>query len=164
MFPSEINDKARAVIEACAARGLKLALAESCTGGLISAALTDVPGASAVVDRGLVTYANEAKMDLLGVPAEVLERVGAVAEETARAMAEGAVAHDGIDAGVAVTGIAGPGGGTAEKPVGLVHIAAARRGRATRHRACRFGDIGRDEVRMATVAAALDMLIEIAGD
>ena len=164
MFSSEINQRAEAVIAAYAARGLKLALAESCTGGLISAALINVPGASKVVDRGLVTYANEAKMELLGVPAEILDSAGAVSAETARAMAEGAVAYDGIDAAVAVTGIAGPDGGTAEKPVGLVHIAALRSGQVSRHRECRFGDIGRDEVRIATVIAALDMLTELVAD
>jgi nicotinamide-nucleotide amidase len=161
MFPDEINARAQNVIEVYTAKKLTLALAESCTGGLISAALINVPGASNVVDRGMVTYANAAKMELLGVPSETLDTVGAVSEETARAMAEGAVAYDGIDASVAVTGIAGPGGGTAEKPVGLVHIAAALSGRPTQHQECRFGEIGRDEVRIATVIAALDMLIDL---
>jgi len=161
MFPEEINTRAQNVIERYTAKNLTLAMAESCTGGLISAALINVPGASNVVDRGMVTYANAAKMELLGVPAETLDTVGAVSEETARAMAEGAVAYKGIDASVAVTGIAGPGGGTAEKPVGLVHIAAALSGQPTQHQECRFGEIGRDEVRIATVIAALDMLIEL---
>jgi len=161
MFPDEINARAENVIERYTAKKLTLALAESCTGGLISAALINVPGASNVVDRGMVTYANAAKMELLGVPAETLDTVGAVSEETARAMAEGAIAYDGIDASVAVTGIAGPGGGTADKPVGLVHIAAALTGQLTKHQECRFGEIGRDEVRIATVIAALDMLIDL---
>ena len=161
MFSTEINERAKAVIETYTKRGLTLALAESCTGGLISAALINVPGASKVVDRGLVTYANAAKMDLLGVPAETLETHGAVSEETARAMATGAAAQGGIDAAVAVTGIAGPDGGSPDKPVGLVHIAAATSDGVTQHRECRFGDIGRGEVRMATVVAALDMLLDI---
>jgi len=164
MFSTEINERAKAVIETYTERGLTLALAESCTGGLISAALINVPGASKVVDRGLVTYANAAKMDLLGVPAKILETHGAVSEETARAMAAGAAAQGGIDAAVAVTGIAGPDGGTPDKPVGLVHIAAAKSDGVTQHRECRFGDIGRDEVRMATVVAALDMLLDLVAD
>jgi nicotinamide-nucleotide amidase len=164
MFSPEINQRAEAVITAYGERGLKLALAESCTGGLISAALINVPGASKVVDRGLVTYANAAKMDLLGVPAETLEGVGAVSEETARAMARGALNYAGIDAAVAVTGIAGPDGGTAEKPVGLVHIAAVAANRTARHREYRFGDIGRDEIRLASVVAALDMLLDLVAD
>lgn len=164
MFPANINNLAETVIAVCTDKGLRLALAESCTGGLITAALINVPGASNVVDRGLVTYANAAKMDLLGVPAEVLDTEGAVSEATARAMADGARAARDIDAAAAVTGIAGPGGGTAEKPVGRVHIAVARKGFETRQRQFDFGDIGRDEVRLETVAEALEMLAGIVKD
>ncbi len=161
MFPGEITSRAQNVVDECTRRGIRLALAESCTGGLISAALINIPSASNVVDRGLVTYANEAKMDLLGVPAEVLERTGAVSEETALAMAEGALKTDNVQAAVAVTGIAGPSGGTAEKPVGRVHIAAAREGFPSRHQKCDFGDVGRDAIRLGTVGAALDMLYDL---
>jgi len=140
-------------------RGLRVATAESCTGGLIAAVLTETAGSSAVFERGFVTYSNEAKMDLLGVPAETLVSHGAVSEETARAMAEGALAASRADATVSVTGIAGPDGGSAEKPVGLVHFGAARKGKETSHLARVFpGD--RAAVRAATVETALHLLIE----
>ncbi len=161
MFSAEITSRAKNVIDECTRRGIRLALAESCTGGLISAALINIPGASNVVDRGLVTYANEAKMDLLGVQADVLDQHGAVSEETALAMAEGALNTPNVQAAVAVTGIAGPAGGTPEKPVGRVHIAAAREGYSVRHQKCDFGDIGRDAIRFDTVSAALDMLYDL---
>ena len=147
------------------AQHFTLVTAESCTGGLIAGLFTEIAGASDVIDRGFVTYSNDAKMALLGVPASTLASVGAVSRETAIAMADGALARAGANrAGsiaIAVTGVAGPGGGSAEKPVGLVHIAAARTGHSTRHRECRFGDIGRHEVRIATVAAALDLIAEM---
>lgn len=139
-------------------RRLKLATAESCTGGLIAARLTDVAGSSDVVERGFVTYSNEAKAELLGVPMTLIDRHGAVSEPVARAMAEGAIANSHADISVAVTGVAGPGGGTAAKPVGLVHIAVASKTRPTRHRECRFGDVGREKVRALTVAAAFELL------
>jgi nicotinamide-nucleotide amidase len=123
--------------------------------------MTEIAGASDVVDRGFVTYSNRAKTDLLGVPAALIAACGAVSEEVARAMAEGALARSPADAAVACTGIAGPGGGTVEKPVGLVHVAAARKGRTTLHRECRFGDIGRDEVRIKSVDAALNLLLQV---
>ena len=149
---------ATAIIAACTRDGLLLATAESCTGGLIAAALTEVSGSSAVVDRGFVTYSNEAKTGMLGVAPELIGSVGAVSREVAIAMAEGALGASRADIAVAVTGIAGPGGGSAEKPVGLVHLAVAVRGAPTVHAERRFGDIGRSPVRLATVEAALEMI------
>lgn len=140
-----------------------LATAESCTGGLIAGLITSVSGSSDVLDCGFVTYSNGAKTRMIGVPAELIARVGAVSEEVARAMAEGAIAHSAADVAVAVTGVAGPGGGSAAKPVGLVHCAVARRGHATVHRELRLGDIGRDAVRLETVRVAVAMAYEIAG-
>lgn len=150
---------ARALIEACTARGLTIAVAESCTGGLICAALTDVPGASRVLDRGFITYSNAAKTELLGVAPDALSAHGAVSAPTAQQMAEGAIKNSNATLSVAVTGIAGPGGGTADKPVGLVFIAIARRGDSpcvARH--VFPGD--RDAVRRATVEAALAALLQ----
>ncbi|MBC2859495.1 CinA family protein [Stappia sp. 28M-7] len=135
-----------------------LATAESCTGGLIAGALTEIAGSSSAVERGFVTYSNEAKSDMLGVPADLIARVGAVSREVAIAMAEGALAASRADVTVAVTGIAGPGGGSAEKPVGLVHMALAAKGLSTHHKELRFGDIGRSGVRLATVERALAAL------
>lgn len=140
-----------------------LATAESCTGGLIAGLITSVSGSSDVLECGFVTYSNAAKTRMIGVPADLIARVGAVSEEVARAMAEGALANSAADVAIAVTGIAGPGGGTAAKPVGLVHCAAARRGCATVTRELRLGDIGREAVRMETVRVAVDMAYEIAG-
>jgi nicotinamide-nucleotide amidase len=154
LFPDSHLDLARRLLAACEAAGLRLATAESCTGGLIAGCLTEIAGSSTVVDRGYVVYDNRAKEEMLGVPAETLRRHGAVSEATARAMAEGALARSGCGLAVAVTGIAGPGGGTAEKPVGLVHMAAVRHGLPTLHRAEVFGG-DRGEVRLATVEEAL---------
>lgn len=156
-LPEDLLARARAVLELCQARKWMLATAESCTGGLIAGCLTAVAGSSAVVERGFVTYSNRAKTDLLGVPAELLARRGAVCEAVARAMAEGALARAPVELAVAVTGIAGPGGGSASRPVGLVHMATAVKGGATVHARQVFPG-GRDAVRHATVAAALDML------
>lgn len=154
MFPEPCLEAARRLLEACAARGLKLATAESCTGGLVAGCLTEHAGASAVIDRGWVVYANEAKRTLLGVRAETLERYGAVSERSARELAAGALERSGCGLALAVTGIAGPGGGTLEKPVGLVHLAAARAGGPLLHRRCRFaGD--RRAIRLASVEAVL---------
>ena len=161
MFSDEIIDLATKVISHCSKNGYKIALAESCTGGLITAALTENPGSSSVVDRGCVTYSNKAKRDLLSVDRQTLAVEGAVSEDTARQMAEGALNMTSIDATVAVTGIAGPGGGTPGKPVGRVHIAAARKGYDTRHKKCSFGDLGRGNVREETVKAALKLLNQI---
>lgn len=162
MLPQETLDAARDLLAAMEARGLTLATAESCTGGLIAAALTAIPGSSAVVTRGYVTYSNDAKAEELGVPAEVLARLGAVSEETARAMAEGARARAGVDLALSCTGIAGPGGATPSKPVGLVFIAAARLGAETRVQRHVFpGD--RTAVRAATVAEALALAARMLG-
>jgi nicotinamide-nucleotide amidase len=149
---------AAAIIAACTRDELLLATAESCTGGLIAAALTEVAGSSAVVDRGFVTYSNEAKTGMLGVAPDLIGSVGAVSPEVAIAMAEGALHASRADITVAVTGIAGPGGGSPDKPVGLVHFAVAVRGAPTVHAERRFGDIGRSAVRLATVQAALEMI------
>ena len=125
MFPEDIQNLARQVIETAAARGLVLVTAESCTGGLVAGALTAIAGSSAVLERGFVTYSNASKTDLLAVPADLIDACGAVSEPVARAMARGALAGSGADLSVSVTGVAGPGGGTAEKPVGLVFIGDA---------------------------------------
>jgi nicotinamide-nucleotide amidase len=146
------------VIAECTRRKLRIATAESCTGGLVAGALTEIAGSSAVVERGFVTYSNEAKESMLGVPKSLIDRVGAVSKEVAVAMAEGALAHSPAELAVAVTGIAGPGGGTAAKPVGLVHIAAVRRGGTTRHVERRFADQGRSAIRLAAVRDALALL------
>jgi len=159
-----IRDGAVRVLDACRRRGLTVATAESCTGGLVSGALTEIPGSSDVVDRGFVTYSNAAKEAMLGVPAAVLDRHGAVSRETAEAMAAGALAMSGADLAIAVTGIAGPGGGSAEKPVGLVHFAAAARDGRHIHREKRFGDVGRGTVRARSVAEALAMLEMLAAE
>ncbi len=160
-FPPAAIARAERLLALCRVRRLRIATAESCTGGLIAACLTEVAGSSDVVDRGFVTYANEAKRDLLGVPDALLAEVGAVSEEVARAMAAGALARSGADLAVAVTGIAGPGGGTPSKPVGLVHHACAGRGGAVSHRRTVYPGV-RAAIRLATVEAALDMLIESA--
>ena len=157
-FTPELLQQATELLAAARAKGLKLATAESCTGGLIAGVLTEIAGSSDVFERGFVTYSNQAKEEMLGVPAALLRQHGAVSEAVARAMAEGAIRNSTSDLSVAVTGIAGPGGGTDEKPVGLVHIAAARAGTATATRLCRFGDIGRGQVRLKTVEAALTLV------
>jgi nicotinamide-nucleotide amidase len=161
-WPEDIEQKARALIAAFSERGLMVATAESCTGGLIVGALTEVSGSSSVVDRGFVTYSNDAKIQMLGVDPATLAAHGAVSRQTAVEMARGALSHSQADIAVAVTGIAGPSGGTDEKPVGLVHLAAASRGGSVLHREMRYGDIGRDAVRLATVRTALDMLEDTA--
>jgi nicotinamide-nucleotide amidase len=142
----------------CRARGLKIATAESCTGGLVAAALTEIAGSSDVVDCGFVTYSNAAKQSMLGVPAATLKRHGAVSGETAAAMAAGALRNSQADFSVAITGIAGPGGGTKAKPVGLVYFAAAARDGRRRARSRRYGKIGRRRVRQRSVGEALELL------
>ena len=159
MFPDDIQSLARQVIQAAAARGLMVATAESCTGGLVSGALTAIAGSSAVVERGFVTYSNAAKSDLLGVPAGLIDAHGAVSEPVARAMADGAVSRSGAQVSVSVTGVAGPGGGTADKPVGLVHFGAVGPAGVI-HAEHRFGDIGREAVRLASVRVALGLLLD----
>ena len=162
-LPTPLLARAEALLALCRETGLRLATAESCTGGLIAGTLTAIAGSSNVVERGFVTYTNESKSDMLGVPANLIAANGAVSEPVARAMAEGALAHSPADIAVAVTGIAGPGGGTPEKPVGLVHLAAARRGGATLHERHVFpGD--RAAVREQTVAAALDLIDHLIRD
>jgi nicotinamide-nucleotide amidase len=151
-------DAARGFLDDARAKGLTVATAESCTGGLIAASLAAVQGASLALERGFVTYSNEAKTEMLGVPAALIADRGAVSREVALAMAEGALAHSPADLAVAVTGIAGPDGGSAEKPVGLIHIAAARRGRATVHEEKRYGDLSRREIQAQTVLDALGLL------
>ena len=163
MFPPDLIARAAGLIARYRAAELTVATAESCTGGLIVALLTEVPGSSDVLERGFVVYSNAAKQDLLGVPAETLTRYGAVSRETATAMAEGALGASRADVAVSVTGVAGPDGGTAAKPVGLVHFACARRGRPTTMREERFGDVGRDAVRLASVGVGLDLLEAAAG-
>jgi nicotinamide-nucleotide amidase len=158
IFPGACADAAAALLAACARRGLRLATAESCTGGLIVGCLTDIAGSSAVVDRGYVVYDDRAKVEMLGVREATLAGHGAVSEAVAREMAAGAVARSGCALVVAVTGVAGPGGGSAEKPVGLVHLAAALRGGEVRHRRMVFpGD--RAAIRLATVEAALALAL-----
>lgn len=155
----ELKQRAAALLEAYQREGLMLATAESCTGGLVAALLTEIAGSSAVVERGFVTYSNEAKTELIGVPADLIAAHGAVSEPVARAMAEGALARSRADVAVAITGIAGPGGGTATKPVGLVHFGLARKGVATLHLERRYGALGRENVRRSAVEDAL-MLLE----
>ena len=162
MIDEELRAAAGRVLDACRAHRLKLAVAESCTGGLLAAALTEIPGSSDVLDRGFVTYSDAAKQAMLGVPASVLERSGAVSQKTAEAMAAGALERSGADLSAAVTGVAGPGGGTAEKPIGLVHFAAARASGRLLHRERRYGDLGRAEIRRRSVLEALAMLEELA--
>ncbi|ESR27208.1 C-terminal domain of CinA type S [Lutibaculum baratangense AMV1] len=137
---------------------LRLGTAESCTGGLISAYLTEAPGSSGAFEVGYVTYSNEAKQRLLGVSPDLLERHGAVSEPVARAMAEGALACGAIDIAVSVTGVAGPAGGSEEKPVGTVHFGVAGLNRRTRHRRESFGDLGRRGIRMESVRTAFAMV------
>ncbi len=163
MFDDAIKARAVAVLDRYRADGLKLATAESCTGGLIAASMTEIAGSSNVVERGFVTYSNEAKTELLGVPVALIADMGAVSAEVAEAMAEGALAHSHADAAVSVTGIAGPGGGTADKPVGLVYLGACRRDGRPRHlRRVFTGD--REAVRRAALEEALDLALAIAGD
>jgi len=162
MFDPEITTAATALLDLCKEKKIMVATAESCTGGLVSGALTEIAGSSAVVDRGFVTYTNEAKHQMLGVPEATLSAHGAVSRQTAEAMTRGTLGHANADLAVSVTGIAGPGGGSAEKPVGLVHFAAATRGGRLIHREKRFGDIGRAEVRRLSVLEALAMLTELA--
>lgn len=162
MTDEQLAAAARRVLDLSRAKHLRIATAESCTGGLVVGALTDIAGASDVVERGFVTYSNAAKETMLGVPSTTLAAYGAVSRETAEAMARGALDHSPADLAVAVTGIAGPGGATADKPVGLVHLAAARRDGAVILRERRFGDVGRAEIRRLSVVEALAMLAELA--
>ena len=158
MFDQAMHRQSEALLQKLRDAGLMIATAESCTGGLIAGLLTEIAGSSDVVERGFVTYSNEAKNECLGVPKELIEQNGAVSEEVACAMAKGAVQHSRANIAVAVTGVAGPGGGTAAKPVGLVHVAVARDNGNVIHKRLLLGDIGRTPVRQATVREALDLV------
>lgn len=163
LFPADITAKAAAVIEACRARGLRVATAESCTGGLLAGALTEVAGSSDVFDRGFVTYSNEAKMETLGVSLDVLETFGAVSVAVAWALAHGALQKSHADVAIGVTGIAGPGGGSEKKPVGTVVFALARRGddpeKAVAETFTFDPELGRTGIRLQAVRVALDLLM-----
>lgn len=158
MFSDALLAEARELLDRARQKSLRIVTAESCTGGLIAGLLTEIPGSSDVMERGFVTYSNEAKEELLGVPHPLIQSHGAVSEPVARAMAAGALTHAHAERSIAVTGVAGPGGGTASKPVGLVYIALARPDGDVMVREYRFGDIGRDKVRLATVAKAIGLL------
>ena len=157
MIADRLVQEAQALFEQAKKRRFRIVTAESCTGGLIAASLTAVPGSSLVVERGFVTYSNEAKVEMLGVPADLIERRGAVSMEVALAMVDGALKHSPTDIAIVTTGIAGPGGASDEKPVGLVHIAVARRNGPRLHEEHRFGDIGRHRVQADSVVAALQL-------
>ena len=159
MFPQDIQDLASKVLDSARQAGVTITTAESCTGGLVIGALTAIAGSSDSVDRGFVTYSNSAKTQMLGVPAALITEHGAVSAQVALAMAGGALNASSADIAVSITGIAGPGGGLAQKPVGLVHFALARKGGSALHLELRFGDLGRDEVRLASVRAALNILL-----
>ncbi len=156
----ELIDAADRVLKSCRSRGWTVATAESCTGGMVAAALTAIAGSSDVMDRGFVTYTNEAKNEMIGVPMGLFETVGAVSEEVARAMAEGAMKTASVDLACGITGVAGPGGGSAEKPVGLVHIAAASADK-TIHERCLF-DGDRHAIRLVSALKALEMMKSLA--
>lgn len=157
IFPEHLIREAEVILQNCKKKHLRVATAESCTGGLIASLLTDVPGSSHVFERGFVTYANEAKIDLLGVTADTILEYGAVSEPVACAMARGAVKGSPADIAVSVTGIAGPDGGTETKPVGLVHLACYHKDGALLHERCIFSG-NRDEIRLAAVEEALNMM------
>ena len=161
LLPSEIEELARKVVEANVAAGRTVALAESCTGGLVAAAITEIPGSSAVLDRGFVTYSNQAKMESLGVPLDIIETFGAVSIACVWAMAQGALKHSNADVAVAISGIAGPGGGTTLKPVGTVVFARASRGDNAKPEGELkvFADMNRAEVRRHAALCALELLL-----
>ena len=157
MFPLEINSKASSILKVCKQKGVTIITAESCTGGLIAGCLTEIPGSSSVIEGGFVTYSNQAKVSMLSVKLEQLDQYGAVSEEVARSMAEGALGSSKADIAVACTGVAGPGGATNTKPVGLVHLSCALRKHPTLHK--RFNFSGeRSTIRLATVKAAFELI------
>jgi len=158
LFPAPLIARARLVLDRAEQQSLRIATAESCTGGLIAALFTEIPGSSSVFERGFVTYSNRAKAELLGVASDLIADCGAVSEAVARAMAEGALANAHAHVAVAVTGVAGPGGGTPLKPVGLVHLACARANRAIRHRRLDLGPLDRSAIRLQSVEAALELI------
>lgn len=158
-FEHELCEKANRILAACRQHGTKLATVESCTGGLLSAILTELPGSSAMFTHGFVTYANDAKCEMVGVDLALIAQHGAVSEQVARAMAEGALHCSSTDLAVAITGIAGPTGGTVDKPVGTVHLACAMHGKVTLHQHKVFaGD--RSDIRRAAVDSALDLILQ----
>ncbi|MFN4224678.1 MAG: CinA family protein [Hyphomonas sp.] len=158
MFPDRLRNLALLILDDAEQARLRIATAESCTGGLVAALFTDIPGSSSVFERGFVTYSNKAKEEMLGVPGDVLADYGAVSEPVARMMAEGALQNSRANIAVGITGVAGPGGGTKLKPVGLVHIACARENRAVVHEMLQLGDIGRSAIRMEAVETALKLI------
>lgn len=162
MLDEELVAAAEQLLAICVRKNLRVATAESCTAGLVAGTLADVPGISAMLERGFITYSNQAKQDMLGVPAETLKAYGAVSRETAIAMAKGALAYAPVDLAVSVTGIAGPSGDEGGKPVGLVHFAAASRSGQLVHREMRYGNPGRTEIRKRSVLQALVMLHDLA--
>ncbi len=161
MFEAAQIRQAQQLLDEARAKGLRIAIAESCTGGLIAALLTEIPGSSDVVERGFVTYSNESKEDLLGVPTDLIRQYGAVSAPVAQAMVQGALQHSLAHLAVAVTGIAGPGGGTAQKPVGLVYVAALKQGGEVMLKAFNFGSLGRTEIRSRTAGEALALLRDL---
>ena len=158
MFDAMLIEKAERLLKTCGERHMRVATAESCTGGLIAALLTEIPGSSVVIGRSFITYSNRAKREVLNVPAKLLQQHGAVSEQVVRAMAQNTFDMTTAHLTVAVSGIAGPGGGSAEKPAGTVHMATATADGVT-HMCHQFGDIGRTQVRLATVNAAMDMML-----
>ena len=163
LFPEDLYKAAAALLDKLRKHALLVATAESCTGGLLCGLLTEIPGASGMVERGFVTYSNAAKTELLGVPEALIARQGAVSEEVARAMADGALQRTPAHITLSITGIAGPDGGSPEKPVGLVYLGIASRGASTRVRECRFGNIGRREIRLSSVREAIGLMADAVG-
>lgn len=158
MFPERLRNLAMLILDDAEQARLRISTAESCTGGLLAALFTDIPGSSSVFERGFVTYTNRAKEEMLGIAGDVIADYGAVSEPVARMMAQGALEASRANLAVAITGVAGPGGGTRMKPVGTVHIACARENRAVVHEMLQLGDIGRSQVRMASVETALNLI------
>lgn len=158
MFDEHLLNLARLTLDEAQQRRVRIATAESCTGGLIAGLLTEIPGASATVERGFIVYTNRAKEEMLGVPGDLIADAGAVSEPVVRAMAEGALGESRANLAIAVTGVAGPGGGTPLKPVGLVHFAVARENKPIFHQVMRYGDVGRSEIRRQTIITALEMV------
>jgi nicotinamide-nucleotide amidase len=158
MFPEPLLMRARLLLDDCRQRGLRIVTAESCTGGLVAALLTEIAGSSDVVERGFVTYSNRSKQEMLDVPGDLIADFGAVSEPVARAMAEGALEQSNAHIAIAITGVAGPGGGTGMKPVGTVHFACARANARIVHQHHMFGEIGRSAIRLAAVEVALEMM------
>lgn len=158
MFPDRLRNLAMLILDDAEQARLKICAAESCTGGLLAALFTEIPGSSSVFERGFVTYSNKAKEEMLGVPGDAIADYGAVSEPVARMMAEGALSNSRANISVGITGVAGPGGGTKMKPVGTVHIACARENRAIIHEHLQLGEMSRDAIRLAAVETALNLI------